>query len=206
MYSVRANLILGFHGCDEAVRDEILSNPNKSLNPSENNHDWLGHGIYFWENNPERALQYATSLQKNPVRSSRPIKKPAILGAIIQLGYCLDLVDSESLELLKVGYSLLEKSMDKSEFKSLKNIAPVDSTDLLIRRLDCAVIQTIHNYRSAKTSRAFDSVRGVFFEGKDLYPGAGFKEKNHIQLCIRNPNCIKGFFLPRNENKKFVIP
>ena len=44
---------------------------------------------------------------------------------------------------------------------------------------------------------AFDSIRGVFFEGDELYPGAGFKEKDHIQICIRNPNCIKGYFLPR---------
>ena len=43
----------------------------------------------------------------------------------------------------------------------------------------------------------YDSVRGVFFEGSDLYENAGFKEKNHIQIAIRNQNCIKGFFIPR---------
>ena len=26
-------------------------------------------------------------------------------------------------------------------------------------------------------------------------------KKNHIQICIRNPNCIKGFFIPRYEMK-----
>jgi len=30
-------------------------------------------------------------------------------------------------------------------------------------------------------------------------PGAGFKEKNHIQICVRNRNCIKGYFLPREK-------
>jgi hypothetical protein len=44
---------------------------------------------------------------------------------------------------------------------------------------------------------SFDSVRGVFFEGEDLYQNAGFKSKNHIQIAIRNPNCIKGYFIPR---------
>jgi hypothetical protein len=37
-----------------------------------------------------------------------------------------------------------------------------------------------------------------FYEGDELYPNAGFREKDHIQICVRNPNCIKGFFLPRN--------
>ena len=36
-----------------------------------------------------------------------------------------------------------------------------------------------------------------FWEGDDLYPGAGMKEKNHIQICIRNIDCVKGFFIPR---------
>ena len=45
-----------------------------------------------------------------------------------------------------------------------------------------------------------------FWEGADLYPGAGFKEKNHIQIAIINPNCIKGFFLPRQSDSKYPIP
>jgi len=43
----------------------------------------------------------------------------------------------------------------------------------------------------------FDSARGLFTEGCPAFPGAGIQKKNHIQICIRNNNCIKGFFLPR---------
>jgi len=28
---------------------------------------------------------------------------------------------------------------------------------------------------------------------------AGLFAKSHIQICVRNPNCIKGFFMPRRE-------
>jgi hypothetical protein len=45
----------------------------------------------------------------------------------------------------------------------------------------------------------FDSTRGAFIEGGPIYEGAGIYEKTHIQICIRNLNCIKGFFLPRKE-------
>ncbi len=48
----------------------------------------------------------------------------------------------------------------------------------------------------------FDSVRAAFWEGKDLYPNAGFKKQNHIQIAIRNPDCIKGIFLPRNKKEE----
>lgn len=39
-----------------------------------------------------------------------------------------------------------------------------------------------------------------------LYPEAGFTEKNHIQICIRNPNCIKSFFLPRELDLNYFNP
>jgi hypothetical protein len=55
-------------------------------------------------------------------------------------------------------------------------------------------------------TKKFDSVRGVFWEGKELYPGAGFMERNHIQICLRNPNCIKGFFIPRAFDGKYELP
>jgi hypothetical protein len=64
--------------------------------------------------------------------------------------------------------------------------------------LDCAVIQLLH--LDQDKIHPFDSVRGLFPEGDLLYENAGFREKNHIQICVRNPNCIKGFFLPRETN------
>ncbi len=39
-----------------------------------------------------------------------------------------------------------------------------------------------------------------------LYPEAGLTEKNHIQICIRNPNCIKSFFLPRELDLNYFNP
>jgi hypothetical protein len=47
--------------------------------------------------------------------------------------------------------------------------------------------------------KMFDSTRGVFEEGGQAFPGAAIKEKSHIQICVRNPNCILGFFLARKE-------
>lgn len=83
MYSTKTGLILGFHGCDQTVADKIIAGKD-SLKESKNEYDWLGHGIYFWENNPSRALDYAKFLKRNPGRSKSKIKKPSVLGAVIQ--------------------------------------------------------------------------------------------------------------------------
>jgi hypothetical protein len=43
----------------------------------------------------------------------------------------------------------------------------------------------------------YQTVRGFFVEGEELYEGAGLRHQDHIQLCVRDTACIVGFFLPR---------
>jgi len=54
MYSSQIGLTLGFHGTDHSIVDAVL-NKKIHLEASKNDFDWLGNGIYFWDNNPERA-------------------------------------------------------------------------------------------------------------------------------------------------------
>ncbi len=205
MYSKRSGLILGFHGCDRALRDQIVSTQGIVLESSDNDYDWLGSGIYFWENSYQRALEFATFLSVNhPHNKKQKIKEPSVLGAIIDLGYCFDLLNSENLSFLKVGFKTLEKSKNDYGINIPVNIPLKENGDLLKRYLDCAVIESIHQFNKDKNKPEFDSVRGVFFEGNELYPNAGFKEKNHIQIALRNPNCIKGYFIPRELDTSYV--
>ena len=202
MYSTRLGLILGFHGCDKSIAQKVINNES-NLNASENNYDWLGHGVYFWDGSPDRALEYATYLKNNPSTAVNPIKEPAVIGAVINPGLCFDLLDYGMLQILRAGYDSFLDIFLKAELKIPQNLKAGNSEDLRLRKLDCAVIETLHGLRKLNDDDPFDSVRGVFWEGKELYPNAGFKEKDHIQICVRNPNCIKGFFLPRMCNNKF---
>lgn len=202
LYSRRSNLVIGFHGCDKSIADKVLSG-EEDLIPSTNDYDWLGNGIYFWENNETRALKYAQDLMK---RKGSSIKEPAIIGAVLDLGYCMDLTDSLYLSELKEVYAIMSESFEKMGTPLPENSDIGNSTDKLMRRLDCAIIQTIHQINEATKERKYDSVKGVFWEGAPLYPNAGFTEKNHIQICVRNPNCIKGFFLPRQVNEDYINP
>jgi hypothetical protein len=107
MYTSRTGLILGFHGTDESIVNDVL-NGKAELKEKENDYDWLGHGIYFWDNSPSRAMEWAIELSKLKRTS---IKKPAVIGAILDLGYCLDLLDYKNLEFVKTGYTILERTM-----------------------------------------------------------------------------------------------
>lgn len=204
LYSHRSHLVLGFHGCDESLAADVVLGYTM-LKESKHDYDWLGHGIYFWENNVERAKQWA---EDNSKRKGSLIKAPGVLGAYIDLGNCLDLTDSEGLNQLKTAYEALSKTVKITGLSMPVNIDPISvkSKDRIIRKLDCAVIETLHALRKDADLLPYDSVRGVFWEGDDLYPGACFKEHNHIQIAVINANCIKGFFFPREVDRRFIIP
>jgi hypothetical protein len=202
LYSRRSNLVLGFHGCDKSVAENVIGG-KMDLTASKNDYDWLGHGIYFWENNQERALQWANDMTK---RANSSVKSPAVIGAIIDLGYCFDLTDSFYLNELKQAYQTLAFMYHQTGRELPKNTVGGSSEDILIRKLDCAVIQMAHILNKEANHKAYDSVKGVFWEGKPLYPAAGFREKNHIQICVCNPNCIKGYFFPKSINDNYTNP
>lgn len=90
--------VMGFHSCDKSVGIKVL-NGEIQLKPSTNPWDWLGDGIYFWEQNPERALQYAIESSQHVQFNKTPIEVPFVIGAIIELGNCLNLVEPESLSI-----------------------------------------------------------------------------------------------------------
>jgi hypothetical protein len=101
---------------------------------------------------------------------------------------------------------ILYETYKNSGLQLPKNKPGGSKMDLLLRDLDCAVIQTVHQFNIETGDKTYDSVRGVFIEGEKLYPDSGFHEKTHIQICIRNPNCIKGYFRILNQDSNYSNP
>lgn len=206
MYSNLPNLIIGFHGCDLDTYKNVLYKHDR-LRASHNSYDWLGNGIYFWENSLGRAEEWAESYceRYNKRHPDKQPKEPAVIGAVISMGHCLDLTDYGSASILKQGYSILELELSLLGKPLPLNRDVKGNKDLLLRELDCAVIERIHQFNKENDLRCYDSVRGVFIEGNSVYENSGIMEKTHTQLCIINPNCIKGYFKPLTPDSKWNI-
>lgn len=189
IYDNRGTLWIGFHGCDRSVRDGLLLNPF-DVRVSRESYDWLGSGFYIWEGNYQRALQWALDKQK---RCKYPFE-PAVVGVVYELSKCLDLTDSACIKSISNAYQDL-----KELFGGSANLPTNRATkhslqeDMILRDLDCAVI----NYLCYKAENQIDTARGVFIEGGPVYEGGKIYEKTHIQICIKNLDCIKGFFMPK---------
>ncbi|WP_276504451.1 hypothetical protein [Terrimonas pollutisoli] len=117
-----------------------------------------------------------------------------MLGAHIELCNCLNLVENQSLKILQEAYAGLEKLMWEAG-----QGMPVNKGNN--KALDCAVIQYIHQSNKKEGKHRYDTVRCAFQEGSAAYPGATVSTRLHIQVCVINPDCIRGYFLPRPLEK-----
>lgn len=199
-------LVIGYHGCERSIAEEILLGKSR-IKPSKNKYDWLGRGIYFWEHSPNRALDFAKEK-----RTRRKVREPFVLGAYINLGRCLDLCDIEATNRLAKFYPGWEKKLKEAKRQLPANkAAGKDDHDLLLRYLDCAVLNAFLEYVDVMqadsldekaTERYYQTVRGVFIEGNPAFPGSKILTKTHTQISVRDPSCILGFFNPVSWQEK----
>jgi hypothetical protein len=186
MHTLSASFVLGYHGCDQSVAKQLLDGDN--FRPSNNEYDWLGPGIYFWEANPQRGLDFARELAEYK-RGKGKVIRPAVVGAVIDLGLCLDLTTTAGLKQVRTTHMRLP-----AIFRAAGRPIPQNNKDGLRRNLDCTVITMLHEVRRNADEPTVDSVKGIFVEGNPIYPNSGFHEKTHIQICVCNPDRIKGVF------------
>lgn len=179
-----ARIVVGYHGCERRLAHALLTGkiPIAEWNKSENAYDWLGEGIYFWEHSPTRALRWATERFK---------RRADVIGAVIQLGTCFDLLDEKITTLLARSYPQLVAS-----YAAVGKPLPTNrGTEWKLRELDCAVINDCIR-RVGLRQYSFDTVRGAFLEGPPIFPGTAISAETHIQIAVRNQDCILGVFRP----------
>ena len=165
---------------------------------SDSDIDWLGPGAYFWESDPVRALEWA---QWKVARGA--YAEASVVGAVIDLRNCLDLVSRKDLRIYRRAYDSFVRLRERSGLPMPENRNPKGSEndDRVLRYLDCAVFRHLHEMMDLLASddpsiETFDTVRGMFVEGERVFPGSGIFQKSHVQIAVRNPACIKGVFFP----------
>ena len=116
---------------------------------------------------------------------------------MIELGNCLNLLDHAGLMEMRAAHRML-KSLAEAEGKQLPSNKFRDKSGAyLVRSLDCAVLEYLHQIRLDANLPAYDTVIGALWEGNDLYDEAGVTDKNHMQICVRKDDCIRGYFRVR---------
>lgn len=161
-------LVVGYHGTS-AKQAEVIVREGAFL-PSKNDYDWLGHGIYFWEEAPCRAWRWA---------NQKYGRDAAVVEATVRLGHCLDLTDIRYTEAIRRAFDGLREA-----YAAKKMSIPANRGKA--RLLDCLVI----NYVAVHVFPDCETVRAPFLEGPPIFDGSAIFSESHIQVVVRKPDGI----------------
>jgi hypothetical protein len=170
--------VIAYHGCSQETADRLLA--GGSFTVSENDYDWLGRGIYFWEFGPDRARRWAEA------RATKRGETAGVVGALVQLGNCFDLLDTRYAADLASAYESWASSRDDPRVALPTNDG--NDPDRRLRRRDCALLNWYLDRLEKVGGVRYDTVRSVFVEGPPIYEGGGFlSRKSHSDRCQRTP-------------------
>ena len=167
-----APVVLAYHGTSSNAADRIEAEGFKA---SQNIYDWLGDGIYFFQDAPLRARDWARE---------RYGREGVVLGAEIHLTDCMDLLDV-------AWYVVLSDAHDDylTLLRRSNRSRPIQSEGA--HPLDRAVI----NYTVGVLGEAgirIACVRAAFREGRQVYRDSALYDRTHIQIAVRDPSaCIR---------------
>ena len=174
--------VAGFHGTTRRSADEILEN---GFRLSQNPYDWLGDGVYFFQDGLERAWEWAIEYHG---------EEAAVIGAEILLVNCLDMLDTKWTKIMTQIYDQF-----LGKFKQSGMSLPSQTSGA--HRLDREVI----NYAVgviAERGINISCVRGAFAEGHPVYPDSAFYHHAHVQIAVRDIEpCIKRVWLVRTQQE-----
>ncbi len=170
--------VIGYHGTSGAKADEIL---RVGFETSENTYDWLGTGVYFFEEDLGRAQRWARDSARGD---------PSVVAAAISLGNVLDLFDQEATGALRDLAAATEERFRRQNTPLPKNRGGRRDFDCMLINLFCEVLE--------QSGTAVPVVRGLFEEGDPIHANSNIRDMTHIQLAVRDPRAILGVWKVRS--------
>ncbi len=180
------DIIDAYHAGERRVLEDVAERGIR-LTWSTQDREWLGHGVYFWGYSLGHAKRWVDIGSRLNWWGA---EGPAILETKIELKNCLNLLDPSSVELLDAAATMVKKTCVELSVDLPENSRYVDGVPVE-RRLDCAIINQVHQIQHIMGRPAFDTVLSGFEDGAPYLPGATFRRTSHIQIAVRNHDCIQ---------------
>lgn len=180
--------VRAFHGTTLTAARSITSG-HAPWRPSANAHDWLGHGIYFFEESLSLAVDWALGVTRQ-IASLGQIDSPAVIAADIDLTDCVDLCSGKWNANLSQIYSKLSHPIRAQHAPRLTTAAGIDHDigDQVTQQVlahnftDTAVIDTLCRDLT-KNGTPVTCKRAAFSDGDQLYTNSYFFRRTQIQIA-----------------------
>lgn len=162
---------VGHHGTSIANAKRILADGFAS---STNRYDWLGHGTYFFQEAPNRALSWAK-------------EKFAEGGCVVEATICLD----GYIDLLDINWSKFLAEVHDRYIEVRRgggDSPPVQRGG--VHGLDCAILNFAVDLLY-EDGLKIKGVRGAFQEGHAIFPNSALFSLSHVQIAVLDHSSIE---------------
>lgn len=176
--------VVGFHGTTVPAAIKILESGFKM---GERDWDWLGAGIYFWQDAPHRAIEWA-QLRATGKIGGKAVQDSsvAIVEADLALEGCLDLLDNDWNEVIRSSTGEFLKQLTPTQRNDFKNMQPRGCN-----RLDCAFFNYfVASWQDSRPDEPIRSVRAAVAEGNPILTDSPIRYESHVQIAIRDLSLI----------------
>lgn len=151
----------GYHGHTQPVINEIVR--SGKFNPSDRDWEYLGTGVYFFEDDILQAVRWC--------KYARKYDQWSVIRAKIKTDKLLDLLDTANFNSFKEFATLLRRKYKK-----------IDGSKKITSKLIFNFLYELEEY---------DAVRHVFVVGDNPKPIQPTEvTRMQVQLCVRNQDCI----------------
>lgn len=157
---------IGYHGTNIDCASSII---NEGFRFSKNKNDWLGWGIYFFEEHIKHAINWCVK--------ARGLRAYVVLGVIIEVNEeeLLDLVNPVVYEKFDLAKKMLKKRLN-TDLKHYKS--KVIKDNYVLDFLSCK-----YNVKLVRQSFIIPPYEKMYKKGK-IVP-------MYVQLCVKNTRCIR---------------
>jgi len=159
-------ILIGFHGTSRSAAEQILA---RGFLTSANEYDWLGDGIYFFQDAPLRAQEWAR-------------KHYGAEAAVLRC----EVVDRDMMDLLDIKWWDALCWVSAEYHRRVTNL-PHQSQGA--HRRDRAVINFCVQLM-ATLGISIRLVRAAFIEGQPLFEASALYQRSHVQFAVRDPLLI----------------
>ena len=163
---------IGYHGTSRQAALIVLRD---GFRVSRNAYDWLGDGVYFFQDAPNRAREWA---------AQRYGADGVVIRSIIRLDDCLDLLDIQWNDLLIEAYTAVVEAAQRAG-------VPLPRQTAGAHRLDRAVVNLAVALLGTRRGMPVRAVRGVFGDGMPVFSGSAILSRAHVQIAVRDPSMIE---------------
>ncbi len=178
--------VFGYHGTSQDHASDIME--ANEFRPSRNVDDWLGHGIYFFQDAPTRAREWS---------AKRDDEQVVVIKARISLEDCLDFLDITWEQELHSLVRRFNKQLEKGTYaeERRKQIAGRET----FHPLDCRFMNWLIGILLERIDAPCKSIRAAFQEGDPIFEDAKIFDRSHVQINVLDQSIIRDLAVCEKE-------